>query len=73
MSDVPTKSLDDRRAQTPHGHDGRQSPGSCAIPACRAAQGLYDPSNEQDSCGVGFIADMKNRKSHAIVEQGLRS
>jgi glutamate synthase (NADPH/NADH) large chain len=23
------------------------------------------------SCGVGFIADMKNRKSHAIVEQGL--
>ncbi|MGO4526051.1 glutamate synthase large subunit [Microvirga sp. 2MCAF35] len=40
-------------------------------PGLPAAQGLYDPSNEQDSCGVGFIADMKNRKSHAIVEQGL--
>jgi glutamate synthase (NADPH/NADH) large chain len=34
-------------------------------------QGLYDPANEKDSCGVGFIADMKNRKSHAIVAQGL--
>src|SRR3954452_18918740 len=34
-------------------------------------QGLYDPANEQDACCVGFIADMKNRKSHAIVEQGL--
>jgi len=40
-------------------------------PGLPPAQGLYDPSNEQDSCGVGFIADMKNRKSHEIVEQGL--
>ncbi|ANY81676.1 glutamate synthase subunit alpha [Microvirga ossetica] len=40
-------------------------------PGLPPAQGLYDPSNEQDSCGVGFIADMKNRKSHDIVEQGL--
>ncbi len=36
------------------------------------AQGLYDPSNEKDSCGVGFIADMKNRRSHEIVRQGLQ-
>jgi glutamate synthase (NADPH/NADH) large chain len=35
------------------------------------AQGLYDPRKEHDACGVGFIADLKNRKSHAIVEQGL--
>jgi glutamate synthase (NADPH) large chain len=35
-------------------------------------QGLYDPSFEKDACGVGFIADMKNRKSHAIVQQGLQ-
>ncbi len=33
--------------------------------------GLYDPRNDHDSCGVGFVADIKNRKSHAIVEQGL--
>ena len=34
-------------------------------------QGLYDPENEHDSCGVGFIAHIKGRKSHSIVEQGL--
>ncbi|MGE5517549.1 MAG: glutamate synthase large subunit [Bacteroidota bacterium] len=34
-------------------------------------QGLYDPQNEHDACGVGFIADIKNRKSHEIIQQGL--
>ncbi len=41
-------------------------------PAMPERQGLYDPSYEKDSCGVGFIADMKNRKTHAIVQQGLQ-
>ena len=41
-------------------------------PAMPVRQGLYDPANEKDSCGVGMIADIKNRKSHAIVEQGLQ-
>ncbi len=36
-----------------------------------AAQGLYDPRNEHDACGVGFIAQMKNVKSHDIVRDGL--
>ena len=35
-------------------------------------QGLYDPRNEHDSCGVGFVADIKGRKSHAIVLEGLQ-
>ncbi len=35
------------------------------------AQGLYDPQNEHDACGVGFIAHIKGQKSHSIVEQGL--
>ncbi len=35
------------------------------------AHGLYDPANEHDACGVGFVADIKGRKSHAIIEQGL--
>src|SRR5579885_1366461 len=35
------------------------------------ASGLFDPANEKDSCGVGFIADIKGRKSHQIVEDGL--
>jgi glutamate synthase (ferredoxin) len=35
-------------------------------------QGLYDPRYEHDSCGVGFVVDLKNRKSHTIVEQALQ-
>ncbi|QSA98601.1 glutamate synthase large subunit [Methylococcus sp. EFPC2] len=34
-------------------------------------QGLYDPRNEHDACGVGFIAHIKGQKNHAIVRQGL--
>jgi len=34
-------------------------------------QGLYDPKNEHDACGVGFVANIKNEKSHDIVEKGL--
>ena len=36
------------------------------------AQGLYNPANEHDACGVGFVAHIKGAKSHAIVEQGLQ-
>ena len=35
-------------------------------------QGLYDPRNEHDSCGVGFVANIKGRKSHDIIRQGLQ-
>ena len=34
-------------------------------------QGLYDPANEHDSCGVGFVADIRGRKSNEIIRQGL--
>lgn len=34
-------------------------------------QGLYDPRNEHDSCGVGFVANIKGRKSHEVVASGL--
>ncbi|AHV91375.1 glutamate synthase-related protein [Bordetella holmesii] len=37
-----------------------------------AAQGLYSPLNEHDACGVGFVAHIKGRKSHAIILQGLK-
>ncbi|MEQ9460774.1 MAG: glutamate synthase large subunit [Phycisphaeraceae bacterium] len=33
--------------------------------------GLYDPANEHDACGVGFIANIKGRKSHNIVADAL--
>ena len=35
-------------------------------------QGLYPKTSGFDACGVGFVADLKNRKSHSIVEQGLQ-
>ena len=34
-------------------------------------QGLYNPAYEHDGCGVGFVAHIKGKKSHSIVEQGL--
>jgi glutamate synthase (NADPH/NADH) large chain len=34
-------------------------------------QGLYDPANEHDSCGIGFVADIKNRVSNSIIREGL--
>jgi glutamate synthase domain-containing protein 2/glutamate synthase domain-containing protein 1/glutamate synthase domain-containing protein 3 len=36
------------------------------------ATGLYDPRNEHDACGVGFVVDIKGRRSHAVIEQGLQ-
>src|SRR5579859_2833081 len=37
-----------------------------------AGPGLYDPRNEPDSCGVGFVANIKGRKSHDIITRGLQ-
>ena len=46
--------------------------GSSTGPGRPGPQGLYDPRNEHDSCGVGFIVNYKNRKSHDIVARGLQ-
>jgi glutamate synthase (NADPH/NADH) large chain len=35
-------------------------------------QGLYDPRQERDACGVGFVAHIKGKKSHDMVSQGLQ-
>ncbi|NDI26488.1 MAG: glutamate synthase subunit alpha, partial [Burkholderiaceae bacterium] len=37
-----------------------------------SAQGLYDPQNEHDACGVGFVAHIKGKKTHDIITQGLK-
>src|ERR1700710_1546068 len=37
-----------------------------------AAQGMYDPENEHDACGVGCVAHIKGRKRHEIIQQGLK-
>ncbi|QTZ91424.1 glutamate synthase large subunit [Streptomyces auratus] len=36
-----------------------------------AQQGMYDPRNEHDACGVGFVATLTGEASHALVEQAL--
>src|SRR5918996_5487049 len=55
---------------------GPTSPRSAVMEAQRFAgqphpQGLYDPAREHDACGVGFVVDVKGKKSHAIVRQAL--
>ncbi|MFG1477793.1 glutamate synthase large subunit [Xanthobacter sp. V4C-4] len=42
-----------------------------AIVGRPAPFGLFDPAHERDACGVGFIADIKGRKSHKIVQDGI--
>ncbi|MBE7497286.1 MAG: glutamate synthase large subunit [Verrucomicrobiaceae bacterium] len=41
-------------------------------PGLPPAQGLYDPRNEHDACGVGFVCHMKGKKSHKIVADALQ-
>jgi glutamate synthase domain-containing protein 1 len=50
----------------------KQIPGG-ARTAPPPKQGLYDPQFEHDSCGVGFVVNIKGRKSHAIVQQALQA
>src|SRR5690348_2178657 len=40
--------------------------------ASQREKGLYDPRNEHDACGVGFVANIKGRKSHEIIRRGLQ-
>ena len=35
-------------------------------------QGLYDPANEHDACGVGFVVNIEGKKSHKIVRDGIQ-
>ena len=46
-----------------------QRPGAHRAPG---KQGLYDPANEHDACGVGFVVDIKGRKSHQILSQAIQ-
>src|SRR5579864_141851 len=36
------------------------------------AQGLYDPNNEHDACGVGFVVNMKGKRSHQTIRDALK-
>lgn len=52
------------------------SPSASVVDATRiglpAPQGLYRPDLEHDACGVGFVAHIKGRKSHSVIQQGLK-
>ena len=51
--------------------DARLLYSDSADPGLPEGHGLYDPALAKDSCGVGFIADIKGRKSHKIVQDAL--
>ncbi len=53
-------------------HSSADMADTMPIEAVPGRQGLYDPAHERDACGVGFIADMKGRKSHGIVADALK-
>jgi glutamate synthase domain-containing protein 2/glutamate synthase domain-containing protein 1/glutamate synthase domain-containing protein 3 len=36
------------------------------------AQGLYNPANEHDACGIGFVASISGNKSHDIIRKGIQ-
>src|SRR5512142_3272877 len=48
------------------GEDDHRIPGS--VPS---GQGLYDPKLEHDACGIGFVVDIKGKKSNEIVRKAL--
>jgi glutamate synthase (ferredoxin) len=53
--------------------DSARDPARQDIPGrTPGAAGLYDPRDEHDACGVGFVAHIKGQRSHAIVERGLQ-
>src|SRR5262247_231230 len=65
-NDVPSvasrsKAAEQERAHSQREHSWRPE-----------AAGLYDPSLEKDSCGVGFIANIKGRRSHQIIADALK-
>ena len=57
---------------TDHTSGMQATPATQAEIADLAQHGLYDPANEKDACGVGFVAHIKGQRAHSIVEQGLK-
>jgi glutamate synthase (ferredoxin) len=58
MTRNPTNKTNDRHAQT--------------LISAPPKQGLYDPQFEHDACGLGFVVNMKGRKSHQLVSDALK-
>ena len=54
-----------------HWPGSRKHEGTKADMSYPQQQGLYDPRNEHDACGVGFVVNIKGEKSHGIIGRGL--
>ncbi|MEK7248206.1 MAG: glutamate synthase central domain-containing protein, partial [Chloroflexota bacterium] len=67
MSHSPKSAPIPNKSRSPR----RKAAATSARPAAPVAQGLYDPFHEHDSCGVGFIVQLKGQKSHKIIDDGL--
>ncbi|MEM1316819.1 MAG: glutamate synthase subunit alpha, partial [Pseudomonadota bacterium] len=52
--------------------NGLSASAATTAPKRSEKRGLYDPRNEHDACGLGFIASMKGEKSHKIVQDGVK-
>ena len=74
MSWTPTGFTDLAQPHSPQSLQGPESP--AATPASRAEvaalaqHGLYDPRNEKDACGVGFVAHIKGQRAHSFAFRG---
>ena len=53
------------------GGEAKRKNGCNPLTGLPQKQGLYDPQFEHDACGVGFVVDIKGRKSHSIILQAL--
>ncbi|MGH9438337.1 MAG: hypothetical protein ACRD22_10690, partial [Terriglobia bacterium] len=60
---MPQKALQDRMANKDY---------NWMCSGLPPAQGLYDPMNERDACGIGFVANVEGRKSHDIIAKGIQ-
>jgi glutamate synthase (NADPH/NADH) large chain len=71
-TDLDRKSMRNDGAAMSAPVDARLLYRDSADPGVPDVQGLYDPRNDKDSCGVGFIADIKGKKSQKIVQDALQ-
>src|SRR3989304_5463117 len=72
MSERKNSAVSIERATAARVREAARARSAWLDPGTPEAQGLYDPALNKDSCGVGFIADIKGKKSHQIVEDGLQ-
>jgi glutamate synthase domain-containing protein 2/glutamate synthase domain-containing protein 1/glutamate synthase domain-containing protein 3 len=78
--ETPMSRIDDRTAASAAAAAATAAPDDLGAAPRRPAprktrpgkQGLYDPQFEKDACGFGFVADIKGRKSNAIVQQAIQ-